>query len=85
VTFDRVRLPNDPDLYLIPDPAVLWPILASLATAQDVPGRISRMILENELSIARGGGQILLNLRDFGEGGPPMAGRLQGAGITPLA
>jgi hypothetical protein len=43
------------------------------------------MVLENELRIARGGGQILLNLRDFGEGGPLMAERLRSAGLTPLA
>ena len=84
VTFDRVRLPKDPDLYLITDPAALRPILASLATAQDLPGRIGRMILEKELKVAQGGGGILVNLRDFGEGGKPMAERLRNAGITPL-
>jgi uncharacterized protein YjbI with pentapeptide repeats len=84
VTFDRVRLPKDPDLYLIADPTALRPILASLATAQDLAGRIGRMILEKELKVAQGGGSVLLNLRDFGDGGKPMAERLRSAGITPL-
>jgi uncharacterized protein YjbI with pentapeptide repeats len=84
VTFDRIRLPKDPDLYLVPDPAVLRPILASLATERDLPGRIGRMILEKELGIAQAGGGVLLNLRDFGEGGPRMAERLRAAGLTPL-
>ncbi|GAA3770998.1 hypothetical protein GCM10022225_67650 [Plantactinospora mayteni] len=84
VSFDSVRLPNDPQVVLIRDKALMERAAAALAGVdQDPAARLAHAVLHHiELSLDRDG-VTLINLRDAGEAADLVGGLLRDGGLRP--